>query len=119
MKKTLVILIHAFIGWALCGAIMGIGPLFTTMRHTMIIHALAVPIIFGVVSYIYFKFFNYTGPLQTALIFFCFALFMDAALVAPLMVKSYEMFLSPLGTWIPMASIFIVTYLVGKWKRYQ
>jgi hypothetical protein len=114
MKKSLIILIHALIGWALCGSIIGVGRVFTTMENTLIIHALAVPIIFGVISFIYFKYFHYTTPLQTAFIFMGFAIFMDAAVVATFIEKSYEMFLSPLGTWIPFASNFLVTYLVGR-----
>jgi hypothetical protein len=46
-RKALVILIHAFIGWALCGAIMGIGMAVTSMQATLIAHLIGAPIIFG------------------------------------------------------------------------
>jgi hypothetical protein len=38
---------------------------------------------------------------------------MDFFIVAMLINKSFEMFTSLLGTWIPFALIFISTYLTG------
>lgn len=113
MNKNLVVMVHALIGWALCGSIIGVGNMFTTMENAIIIHALAVPVIFGLISLVYFRRFNYTTPLQTAVIFLFTAIFMDVVIVAQFIERSYRMFLSPLGTWVPLASIFLVTYLVG------
>ncbi|MBU0671685.1 MAG: hypothetical protein KJ732_01510 [Candidatus Margulisbacteria bacterium] len=115
--RSFTIGIHALIGWALCGSIIGIGRTYTSMGNTLIIHAILVPIIFGLVSLIYFKKFNYTTPLETAVIFFVFAVVLDVVVVAQFIEKSYRMFLSPLGTWIPFISIFMVTYLVGTFTR--
>ena len=112
-KQIGVITIHAFIGWALCAATMGIGMAVTTMETTLILHAIGAPIFFAVVSFIYFKKFSYTSPLKTALIFIGFVIFVDFFLVAMIINKSFDMFLSPLGTWIPFALIFISTYLTG------
>ncbi len=113
MNRILIIFIHAFIGWALCGATIGIGRTVTSMQTTLVIHAIAAPIIFAVISIIYFKKFAFTKPLQTAIIFMSFVIIMDAGLVAPVFEKSYEMFESLLGTWIPFALIFTSTYLTG------
>jgi hypothetical protein len=115
--KTFIVLLHAFVGWALCGSIIGFGRSVTSMENTLIIHVILVPVVFAVVSLIYFKKFNYTTPLQTALIFLALAVVMDAVIVAQFIEKSYRMFLSPLGTWIPLASIFVVTYAVGLLMR--
>lgn len=82
IKILIIILIHAFIGWALCGAIMGIGMQVTSIESTLIIHAIGAPIFFVIVSLIYFKKFNYTTPFQTALIFLAFVIFMDFFIVA-------------------------------------
>ena len=112
-RKILVILIHAFVGWALCAATMGIGMAVTTIETTLIIHAIGAPIFFGIVSWVYFRKFNYTNPLQTALIFIGFVVSMDFFIVALLINKSFEMFTSLLGTWIPFTLIFISTYLTG------
>ncbi len=113
IKSLIIILIHAFIGWVLCGAIMGIGMQVTSMESTLIIHAIAAPIFFAIVSLIYFKKFNYTTPFQTAIIFLAFVIFMDFFIVALLIEKSLEMFESILGIWLPFALIFISTYLTG------
>ena len=57
-KQWLIILAHAFIGWAFCGAIMGVGMAVTTMPITLTLHAIGGPIGFVILSIIYFKKFN-------------------------------------------------------------
>jgi hypothetical protein len=97
----------------LCAATMGIGMSVTSMSNILIVHAIVAPIFFAGVSLVYFRKFNYTAPLQTALIFIAFVIAMDFFVVAMLINRSFEMFTSPLGTWIPFALIFISTYLTG------
>ena len=117
LAKALIIVIHAFTGWALCGAVIGIGKSVTSIQATLVIHAIAAPLIFFVLSMIYFKKFSYTKPLATAIIFTGFVMIMDAGLVAPVFEKSYDMFRSLIGTWIPFALIFISTYLTGLYLK--
>jgi hypothetical protein len=112
-KKVITILACAFVGWVLCAATMGIGMSVTSMNNTLIIHAIGAPIFFACVSLFYFRTFNYTAPLQTALIFIAFVIAMDFFLVAMLINRSFEMFTSLLGTWIPFALIFMSTYITG------
>ena len=113
--KFLVVLAHAFIGWALCGAIMGIGPIFLSMETTLILHAIGAPIIFAAVSWNYFNRFGYTTPLQTALSFTSFVILMDFFLVSWIILGNFEMFASVLGTWLPFALLFTATYLTGSY----
>lgn len=108
-----IILAHAFVGWALCGAIMFTGMRLTSLKKTLVIHAIRAPVIFGLVSLVYFCFFNYTVPLTTAIIFTSFVVVMDFFLVALVINKSLDMFRSWLGTWLPFALIFSSTYLTG------
>src|SRR5512138_895581 len=98
INKTLILLAHAFVGWALCAATMGIGMAVTTLDHTLIIHAIGAPIFFCGVSFVYFL---------------TFVVAMDFFLVAMLINHSFEMFTSILGTWLPFALIFTSTYLTG------
>jgi len=112
-RKLTIILIHAFVGWALCAATMWIGMAATSLQNALIIHAIGAPIYFTVVSLVYFKRFNFTNPLQTALIFVGFVIAVDFFLVALVINKSLEMFASLLGTWIPFALEFSATYLTG------
>jgi hypothetical protein len=114
MKKILVILAHAFAGWALCAATMGIGMAVTTLNNALVIHAIAAPIFFSGISLIYFRRFNYTTPLQTASCFLAFVVAMDFFVVAMLINRSFDMFASFLGTWLPFALIFVSTYLTGR-----
>ena len=113
IAKLVMLLAHAFAGWMLCAAIIGIGFQVTTVETTLIAHAMGVPIIFALIAFMYFKGFNYTTPLQTALVFLVFAILMDFFVIALLVQKSFAMFASVLGTWIPFALIFASTYVTG------
>ena len=112
-KKILIILAHAFVGWALCTATMLIGMATMTIDNALIVHAIGAPIIFTLVSLVYFNKFNYTSPRNTALIFVSFVIVVDFFLIAMVINRSLEMFASPLGTWIPFALIFASTYITG------
>jgi len=112
-KKIITILVHAFIGWALCGATMGIGMATMPIENALIVHAIGAPIFFTIISLVYFNRFNYTTPLQTALIFVSFVIVVDFFVVALMINRSLDMFASLLGTWIPFALIFTSTYLTG------
>ncbi len=111
--KLGILLMHAFVGWALCAATMGIGMAATSLNNALIIHAIAAPLFFAGISLVYFRRVNYTTPLQTAIIFIAFVVAMDFFVVAMLINRSFEMFASLLGTWIPFALIFASSYLSG------
>jgi hypothetical protein len=113
LKKVLIILAHAFIGWALCTASMVIGMATMSLDSALIVHAIGAPIFFTIISLVYFNKFNFTTPLQTALIFVSFVIVVDFFVVALMINRSLEMFASPLGTWIPFALIFTSTYVTG------
>jgi len=113
LSKILIILAHALVGWVLCAAVMGIGMATLPLETTLILHAILAPIFFAVISWFYFRKFNYTCPLRTALIFIGFVIFMDFFLVALIINRSFDMFLSPLGTWLPFLLIFLATYVTG------
>lgn len=112
-RQILIILAHAFVGWALCAATMGVGMAVTSMETTLVIHAIGAPVFFLAVSLSYFGRFNYTPPLQTAAIFITFVIATDFFLVGLIINRSLEMFTSLLGTWIPFALIFTSTLLTG------
>ena len=120
ITKSLVIFLHGFIIWSLCGAVMGVGMSTTTLNNALIIHAIAAPIIALGISAVYFKKFNYTTALQTAIIFVAIAIVLDIFIVSILINKSFEMFESFLGTWLVFILIFVASYLTGKYiKRYN
>ena len=113
LRKSIIVLAHAFVGWALCTATMGVGMATMSEGNALILHAILSPIFVIAVSLFYFKKFSYTSPLITAIVFLAFTTFMDVFLVALLILKNFEMFGSILGVWIPFASIFLAAYLTG------
>ena len=112
-KKLIIPVLLGLLGWALCGAIMFIGMAVTDIKTALIVHVIGAPIIFSLISLFYFKRFNYSSPIQTAILFICIVVSIDFFLVALIINKSLEMFQNPLGTWIPFALIFLATYLTG------
>jgi hypothetical protein len=112
--KLLIVSIYAFMGWTICGVIMFIGTAVTTEFIALIIHAVAAPIIFAVVSSFYFKKYDLTTPLETAALFVAFFVLLDFVVVALLIDKSLAMFGNVLETWIPFVLVFISTYHTGR-----
>jgi hypothetical protein len=114
LLMAVVILAHAVVGWAYCGAIIGVGRQFVSIQTTLVLHAIGAPIGFALISLFYYRRYAFTSPLQTAAAFLGVVVFLDLFFVAPVFEKSYAMFSSLLGTWIPFALIFAATYLTGQ-----
>lgn len=64
----------------------------TSLDTALVVHAIAAPVFFTLVSLVYFHQFNYTTPLMTAIIFTPFVIGMDFCVVAELVNRSLEMF---------------------------
>ena len=77
VRKALIILGHAVVGWALCAATMGIGMMLFPLLAALIIHAIGAPIFFAFVSWSYFSRFRFTTPAQTAALFVLMVVFLD------------------------------------------
>lgn len=114
LMRYIPVIIFGLVGQLGCWGLMIGGQAITTLDNALIIHALGAPIVFGVLSYIYFKKFNITSPLQTAFIFVAIVVLLDFFVVALLINRNFEMFFSPIGTWIPFTLIFSSTYLIGR-----
>jgi hypothetical protein len=115
--KLLILLAHAFVGWLFCFGVMGIGMSILPLKKALIVHAVAAPIIFTAVSLSYYSKFNMTKPLLTAFAFTGFVITVDFFLVALVINRSLDMFLSPIGTWIPFLLIFLSVYFTGILKN--
>jgi hypothetical protein len=114
MKKALVFLLHALAGWALCGAVMGIGMRLLPLQDALLLHLFAAPLIFALISLSYHKRARSAHPLLVAAGFTLFVMGMDFFLVAMVIQKSYAMFGSLMGTWMPFAMIFISSWMTGR-----
>ncbi len=66
--KSVIIVAHAIVGWALCGAIIAIGKQIFSMQATLVIHAIGAPLLFVLLSFFYFKNFGFTTPMRTAIV---------------------------------------------------
>ncbi len=114
LKEIIIVIGHALVGWGLCGATIGIGRNVTSMENALIIHAVAAPVIFAVISLLYFKKVNHYSPLFIAIFFVGFVVFMDIVVVATLIERDFSMFKSIIGTWIPFLTIFLSALITGK-----
>ncbi len=112
-SKAAIIVAFAFVGWAYCGALIGVGRQFFTMDTTLIIHALGAPVGFAVVSWIYHSYFGFTRPIYTAFIFLAVVIALDIFPVAIVFEGSFAMFRSFMGTWLPWILIVASTWIVG------
>ena len=114
MKIQGILILHALVGWAICGATIGVGRRVVSMEATLLIHAVVAPLVFGLLTWLFFRWFPASSALAVALTMVAVVVGLDALLVAPFLERSYAMFGSVLGTWVPFASIFGASYLVGR-----
>ena len=112
--RTAIILMHAVVGWVYCGGLISVGRNFLSLHTALVVHAIGAPVGFALISLFYYRRFAFTGPGQTAVAFLSVVVALDLFLVAPVFEKSYAMFSSLLGTWIPFTLIFAASYLTGR-----
>jgi len=113
MRHAAVIVAFAVVGWALCAASIGIGFVVMTQTMALIVHAIVAPVVFAGLSWVYFTRFAYTTPLVTATLFLAVVGALDLLVVAFLILRSFAMFGSFLGTWLPFLLIFTATWATG------
>ena len=113
MSRNAALVGHAVVGWAACGATIAVGRQFLSMSNTLIVHTVVAPVVFALLSMHFFRDHRDTTPLKTGLVLVAIVIGLDAFVVAPIIEHSYAMFRSPLGTWIPFASMWLASFLVG------
>lgn len=99
--------------WGLCGAVIAIGrriwPLDTTLR----VHLAAAPAIAFVVSAVHKLLAADFNPVLRAAVLTGMVVILDAVVVAPIFERSFAMFRSVIGTWLPFAAIFLASLAAG------
>ena len=115
VKAVFLLSLSAFVVWLACGLTMAFGRSAFGLETALRIYAIAAPVFAALVSLVYFARFRAVTPLVAAAFVTVFIVVLDAGLVAPVFEKSYAMFSSILGTWLPFLSIFVATYLTGTW----
>jgi hypothetical protein len=114
LHQRFVLLTCAIVGWALCAGVMGIGLSLTTLENTLIVHAVAAPLIFGALAAAYFRAYPDASVIRTAAAWVTLVTLLDLVVVAGVLLQSLAMFQSPLVTRIPFALIFLSTVSVGQ-----
>ena len=104
---------HALVGWAICGTTIAVARQVLSMPNALLVHAIVAPLVFALLSMHFFRRYPAASPRGTSLGFVGIVVGLDAFVVAPLVERSYTMFTTPLGTWIPFASIWLSSFLVG------
>ncbi|MBU2533284.1 MAG: hypothetical protein KKB37_11125 [Alphaproteobacteria bacterium] len=99
--------------WGLCGAVMMVGRRFFSMRTTIHIHLAAAPVFAFALSCLHAHVAPAFDPMVRAGLMTGMIVVLDAGLVAPVFERSFEMFRSILGTWVPFALIFAASWLAG------
>jgi hypothetical protein len=112
-KESLILLVHAIVIYFVCFAVMGVSMATLTIDMALIAHAAAAPFVSALFSYIYYRKFNYSSPIITAVVIVATVILLDFFLTAMIILQDYAMFYSPIGTWIPFALIFTAALLVG------
>jgi predicted CoA-binding protein len=105
--------LHAAMGWALCGAVMYAGMTWFSMNVALTAHLVAAPVVYGLLAQRYYRRRNVPSPFVGAATFLLTTITLDLLIVALLIEKSFAMFTSVAGTWLPFALILIATWLVG------
>ena len=115
MARTLVLVAFALVAWGLCGATIGVARGLMPMGSALIVHAVAAPVIAGSLAYVYARWLAGPRPRVIGAVFLGVVVVMDAGLVAPFVEQSWDMFRSPMGTWIPFALIFLASWGAALW----
>lgn len=117
LKSIVALVACAVVGWAYCGALVGIGRQFFSIETTLVIHAVGAPVGFSAVSYFYHRTFPLARPVVTAIAFLGIVAALDLLVVAFFIERSFAMFRSFMGTWLPFLLIFVATYAAGQAVR--
>ena len=107
------LIVLALVVWAACGGVIAIGRRVWTMQTTLVVHlcaAAAFAFAAAAAHKLMAPDFDIVGraAAMTGLI-----IALDALVVAPLFERSYAMFRSALGTWVPFAAMFLASWVAG------
>ena len=108
------VLVHGVVGWAACAVLMAALLGMFRLGVALWLHAVAAPILFLIVARRYFRARGAREPLSVAGVFTGTVAFLDLVVVAGAIQHSLAMFTSVVGTWVPFALIFGVTWATGE-----
>ena len=103
----------AFVLWGACGGVIAVGRRLWSLDTTLRVHLVAAAIIAFLVAAAHRALAPEFDPLLRAAAITVIVMLLDAMVVAPLFERSYAMFRSVIGTWLPFAAIFLAAWAAG------
>jgi hypothetical protein len=91
--------------WLACGLTFAVARAAAGVPTAIAVHLAAAPLIGAAATRFLWRRPGHPGVAATALALSGTAALLDAIVVAPFLERSFEMFASPAGTWIPLALI--------------
>jgi len=99
--------------WAACGGMIAVGRKLWSIDITLRVHLVAAPVSAFLVVVIHKELAPAFDPLLRAAAITIMVILLDALLVAPFFERSYAMFRSVIGTWLPFVAIFGACWAAG------
>ncbi len=103
----------ALVLWGACGAVIAVGRGLWSLDTTLRVHLIAAPIIAFLVAAAHKALAPEFDPLLRAATITIIVMLLDALVVAPVFERSYAMFRSFIGTWLPFVAIFAACWAAG------
>lgn len=103
----------AVVNWIACGLVFALARALLGVDAAVAIHLVAAPVIGALATLFLWNHPRHPGVAATALTLAGTAASLDAIVVAPFLERSYAMFESPAGTWLPLALILASSALTG------
>ena len=107
----------ALVLWGACGGVIAIGRRLWSLDTTLRVHLIAAAIVAFLVAAAHRALAPDFDPLVRAAEITTIVMLLDALVVAPLFERSYAMFRSVIGTWLPFAAIFAACWAGGVLAR--
>ena len=99
--------------WAACGAVIGIGRKLWSIDTTLRVHLVAAPILAFLAATAHRAVAPEFDPLGRAVAMTILPMLLGALVVAPFFERSFAMFRSVIGTWLPFAAMFAASWAAG------
>ncbi len=99
--------------WAACGGVIAVGRRIWSMQTTLIVHLFAAAAFAFAAAAAHKLLVPGFDPATRAAAMTALIVALDALVVAPLFERSYAMFRSVLGAWIPFVAIFFASWVAG------
>jgi hypothetical protein len=103
----------ALVLWGTCGGVIAIGRRLWTIDTTLWVHLVAATVFAFLVAAAHRALAPGFDPLLRAAAITMIVILLDALVVAPLFERSYAMFRSVIGTWLPFVAIFLAVWAAG------